>query len=243
LVAGAALFGVGPPSTLAQSALYYEQDVSLNVTAVSLGTSGSPAKVLDASSPIIYGTQPAASSVVDATVHYSTVSGNASQARSSVWVPVGPQYATVTADTVVVNNSTTLVNLTGLGIAITASSTEIWMAKFWLMINGSTAGDFKLGWATVPTSATILWGPASVPTTFGGFGATTTASSPLPMSTQVSTVNFGLGGSTAGISVIAFINGGGTAGTVQIQAAQATADVSDLTIKKGSTVEYVKVRA
>lgn len=86
--AGAALTGVGAPSSLPLGALYFALDGSGFVTGLYLGTSSGAVLVLDATGPILYGTfstRPAATTLTDGTIYLTTDTGAMYQARSSAW--------------------------------------------------------------------------------------------------------------------------------------------------------------
>jgi hypothetical protein len=153
--------------------------------------------------------------------------------------------AVLGADMTAITSQTTLQNITGLGVPIGSSSTEIWLAKYWLFITGGNVTmDMKIGFS-VPTSCTMKGGPivggANSPPGWSAVATTVTASG---SNTESTVATFGTSAGNAGaIPLVMVIFGGGTAGTVQIQYAQNTSDGSGLTVKKGSLVEYYRLQA
>jgi hypothetical protein len=140
------------------------------------------------------------------------------------------QWAPCAADKIV-NNSSTLVDITGMTFNIGASATEIWQfeAQLWTVAN-STAADWKFGF-TVPASATYRLGFHSATATTDYWGLDT-GTNQIALSTT--TIAMGSFSGTGGVFFRGFIFGGGTGGAVQLQFAQNTPTASDSTIKKGS---------
>ena len=132
-----------------------------------------------------------------------------------------------------VNNSAALQNDDHLFFSVDVN--EVWFIQAWLMCDGGSTPDIKFGW-TVPASATITWGWIGsdyATSTLAGWGpnagagvALATTGSLTAQLTAASTIQ---GVSFAGIAAIA-----GTAGTVQLQWAQATANASDTKIRTNS---------
>jgi hypothetical protein len=156
------------------------------------------------------------------------------------------QIAVRATDLTLTSSSTTLQNVTGLGLAIGASATEIWLARWWLLISAANITmDIKYGFATMPSSATIQWGALSgVPQTFQSWQPATGGSTPVAIAAASDTLAAGTGAATTfASSFVATVFGGGTAGTVQLQAAQNTSDAGALKILKGSILEATRVQA
>lgn len=148
----------------------------------------------------------------------------------------GFRVAALTADQAAITASTTLVDITGLGVPISASATEMWLVKFWLLLKGAnTAMDYKIGF-TAPAAATMQWGNNA-----NFWAGTVVGSSPNQMLLVGGTLSQGTAANVnSALSITALVFGGGTAGTVQIQIAQNTSDAAALTVLKGSTVEATR---
>lgn len=137
--------------------------------------------------------------------------------------PVGlPKFARCTA-ALTQNNTGTVANITGLSFAVAAS--EVWAFQFYLYGKSSDVADWKfvLTGPTAPTS--IIYGvqssqdqPALAETT--AFGNNVFAGG--ANSTEQALILHGL------------LRNGSNAGTVQIQMAQSTAEVSDTVIRAES---------
>lgn len=156
--------------------------------------------------------------------------------------------AVVAADVVHAQSNTTLSDVTGLLVPVSASATEIWWFELYLLVTATTGTvDIKYGW-TYPTSTTMQWGAhgssAAGQASFNpqnSLAGTTTVlliQTDVPSAATQNTATAPLGHSYAG-----FIFGGGTAGNAQFQFAQNTSDASNLTIKKGSMLRYQRVIA
>lgn len=136
----------------------------------------------------------------------------------------GEQVVRKASDQVVVNNSTTLTNVTGLSLAIGA--TEV--VNFWLHVwhTANAAGDLKLGF-TGPAAFTMRWAPVNSV-------YVDTADVLAVFSSNQAGDAFNTGASSATERRLTTLwcraTGVGTAGTVQLQAAQVTAHASDLTV-------------
>lgn len=149
--------------------------------------------------------------------------------------------AVLTATVGPIASQTTLQNITGLALPIGASATEIWLLELFLRVNAAnTAMDLKLGF-TVPTGAALSWGIAGgmigeVPA-WGGRAATQT---PLAFANAAGTITVATNVGNQGVIVVATVFGGGTAGNVQPQYAQATSDAGNLSIVNGSFLRATK---
>jgi hypothetical protein len=146
------------------------------------------------------------------------------------------------ADITAIQSQTTLQDVTGLGVSIGASSTEIWLVRYTVRLNAAnTTMDLKLGF-TGPASCTLKWG-----TTGGvvaGWGGVASGSTPAALLTESDTLSVGSpAAADFGAVIEAIVFGGGTAGTVQLQYAQNTSDAGTLQVKKGSCVEAIKLAA
>jgi hypothetical protein len=157
----------------------------------------------------------------------------------------GPTIRKVlTADMAAISSQTTLQNVTGLGVAIGASSTEIWRIYFQLVLNSAEVGttmDAKFGF-TFPSGATMLWGATGA--VVAGWGGVLSSSTPAVLLDQTQTLAIGSPSNAFfGFAGYALVFGGGTAGTIQLQYAQNTSVASNLTVKKGSLVTARKLAA
>lgn len=129
-----------------------------------------------------------------------------------------------------ITSSTTLASATNMSFAIAAS--EEWMADFDLDVGAllSTTG-IKLA-ATVPAGATLNISAAwvgSAGLNQCGQGRTTSSGTAIDFTAAA------MGAiSNAQIRVILWVLNSSTAGTVQLQFAQSTSDVTAVTIRKGS---------
>ena len=141
-------------------------------------------------------------------------------------LPAAPTIVRKTADEIV-NNSTTLQNDDHLLLAVGAN--EVWFINMLLLFESSTASDGKLGWA-YPAGCAIRWGH---PNSY--WALTVNPTTPL---TETSTC--GIGGLGAGVLVASsswvLIINGATAGNVNLQWAQNTAEASDTKMLTNSSL-------
>jgi hypothetical protein len=140
-------------------------------------------------------------------------------------------------------SQTVLQNITGLGLTVGASPTEIWLVKYWLLVEAPNATmDINLGF-TVPAGCTMKWGgmPGNTSNT-PGFGSVAVATPPLALLTETQALQNGTpAAGVTGVGLVGMVFGGGTAGTVQIQYAQAVSNANPLKIDKGSVMEAIRV--
>ncbi len=132
-----------------------------------------------------------------------------------------------------VNNSTTLVNATGMGCAVAINTTYRFRARF--QYNSNATADFKVGW-TFPTGTTMA---------YTAIGFLTSGAIALPSGIQTDAFGFG-GGALSGTTDDSVVFEGtivtsSTAGTVQAQVAQFTANVSNTILRANSYLVLVKV--
>lgn len=118
-----------------------------------------------------------------------------------------------------VNNTTTLQNDDELFFNINRN--EAWLFQGFILHNTGSTPDLKITF-TVPSGAT------------GGFDPLNVGSSAL--TSFSSTISFGGTGSDSISYLTGIVKNGDTAGTVQMQWAQNTADASDSTILSGSCI-------
>lgn len=169
-----------------------------------------------------------------------------SGSAGSGWISGNPQVLTAVlgADVGPISLQTALQNITGLGLAIGASATEVWLVKYWLLVNAANATmDVKFGF-TVPAACTMQFGTtAGLSSEVPSWGARNVAGAPQTILTASGNAVPGTAAGTIGIGLTGVVFGGGTAGTVQVQYAQNTSDAGNLSISKGSIMEATKVAA
>lgn len=166
---------------------------------------------------------------------FTTIPAAGGKLRASVLdsliTEVRPVPAYKTADETV-NNSAALQNDDALFVAVEANAIYKVFARF--LYNGNSTADFKLGW-TFPTGLTMTY------TLHGVYVATPTVFS---TSEFIQTGNPALEG--AGADRAANIDGGlvtvgSTAGTLQVQWAQNTANGSDTKMRAGSYLILLQI--
>jgi hypothetical protein len=230
-----AAIGAGAPAdTLPSDQLYFETDSADAIVAAWLGQAPDiPIQVAD-----LTGT-PADASVDATKVNAANIDGP----------PGVPSMRTggascLTSNVGPISSQTTLQDITGLGLALGASATEIWQMKLLLLVNAANQTmDAQFGF-TVPAGCTMLWGPNTGNTaTLQGWGAVTPANTPVVLKTASQTIAIGSVGGTFGVPITAIVFGGGTPGLVQPRFAQNTSDAGDLKILKGSSLEAVRLAA
>ena len=101
----------------------------------------------------------------------------------------------------------------------------------------ATTEDLQIGWS-VPTGGAMQWGPlGAVGSTFGGYGATAAASSPLVLSGAATALAQGVAVGSFGYALCGFYTGDGShAGNVTLQWAQNTSNAATLLIAKNSSI-------
>jgi hypothetical protein len=163
------------------------------------------------------------------------VDGSLTVSGTSVTFPdaIGLTRTTYKTSDQTVNNTTTLVNATGLSLPIAASG--VYAFDSFIMFTSNTTPDFKFN-LNMPTSCvgTISnWGAGNAITTFtSGNSIFTDAFSG---TTNVGSSMGGVGTGTAiTIRPVGYIKNSTNAGTVQFQFAQNTANASDTVLKEGS---------
>lgn len=137
-----------------------------------------------------------------------------------------------------VNNSAVMQNDDHLLFSAEASST--YLVECWLMFDGSTAADLKVGWS-LPTGAEIYFGTPQTGTV-RYWDSVGTATSPQALHVSAGTLAMGtVSGTRAGASLAGILVMAGTAGTVNFQWAQNSATAADTTIFANSLLRYQKV--
>lgn len=149
--------------------------------------------------------------------------------------------AVLASNLTAINTQTTLQSITGLQLAISASATEIWLVKWWLLIQAANATmDFKWG-LSVPTACTAKGG--STTSAVGGWAMPVPATGGTVLLTQATTGAEGTANGAQGLLIAYIVFGGGTAGNVIPQYAQNTSDAGNLQILAGSAMEATKLAA
>lgn len=139
-----------------------------------------------------------------------------------------PIMARATADTSKTSN-TTLGNVTGLAVAV-AASTEYALDGY-LAYTGNSTGDIKFAW-TIPTGLTGHWGISSDDTTTPGDLKTSIATAYTTVITA--------GGGSLNATVKGYMLTS-NAGTLQLQFAQNTSDGTATVVKAGSWIRLTKL--
>lgn len=149
-----------------------------------------------------------------------------------------PLFGRVTSDVTVIS-STTLVDVTGLVVAMEASA--FYTIEGFLGCSSALAADLKFAW-TMPAGCSILW-------TIGGID--TPAASPGYSGDWLAFLNesegasdtLGLSGGTSPTSArpMGSILVGATAGNLQMTFAQVVSTASNTTVKAGSWLKLTRV--
>lgn len=150
-------------------------------------------------------------------------------------------YARLTADTSAVVSSTTLVNATGLGLAVAASA--VYTVEGWIMYSSATGADIRLSW-TLPASATLSWSAIGYSTTVtgGGLGDVNTNASNRATSGSVYAVLGGINvSSTASATLGGTLITSVTSGTAQLQFCQDVSTASNTIICRDSWIRLRRV--
>lgn len=144
---------------------------------------------------------------------------------SSLVTEVRPVAARKTVNETV-NNSAALQNDDALFVAVVANA--VYDVKLVLHYTSGTTPDLKIGW-TAPSGATMVW---------GGYLFSTASAFTATGNNAVGTV-VALGGLGADVSAVfdGTVVTSTTAGTLQLQWAQNTANASDSTVYAGSFLE------
>lgn len=137
-----------------------------------------------------------------------------------VW---GGAFVSKTADETV-NNSTTLQDDDHLVFAMAANTSYLVNAVFLLDATGTTP-DFKFGW-TVPSGCTMIWASSG--------GSSWESGSALSMASESAALVADSRSGTTGAEYQAIVRNGATAGNLQLQWAQNTANGSDSKVLKHS---------
>jgi hypothetical protein len=137
-----------------------------------------------------------------------------------------PKFARKTADETV-NNSATFQNDDHLALTVVASATYVFR-HHWVFNSGATP-DLKSQF-TVPSGTTMAYWTQSSSSIHAASGLT-----------EASSVIYDGDGSDITVWTVGYIVTSSTAGTVQWQWAQSTANASNTIVRKGSILEFVRV--
>lgn len=126
-------------------------------------------------------------------------------------------------------SSTALQNVTGMVVALPTAGTFRWRST--VFYDASTTADFKIAY-TIPAAATMRWGMSALGTA-GNVPTYTTATA--------SAAAISIGALGVGTVTMAQMEGeitmGGTAGNLQMQAAQNTSDATNVNVFERSYLE------
>jgi hypothetical protein len=162
---------------------------------------------------------------------------DSAQATGNRWAD-DQQWVVQAADQTFAND--TLANVTNLLFPM-AASTSYFVEAFLLLSSDNTNADYKFGW-TVPTSATMFWGPIGSIT---GLGTTVSTAYWLSRNiaagdaeidailTEASTFSMGAANKTTVLPLWGFVRNSTNAGNLQLQAAQNA-------IQAGTTTQVLK---
>jgi hypothetical protein len=159
-----------------------------------------------------------------------------------------PVYGILASNKTFTQSNTTPQNIPGVTFTIGASATEIWWWEAYLIFTAVSATmDIKYAF-TVPASAGMSWGAlaaSSVAGTKGGFQSLATTGTPNVLAGAADNFLSGsLTGSVAfGQGYGGFVYGGGTGGSVQLQASQNTSEANNLICLAGSFIRATKIQA
>lgn len=144
------------------------------------------------------------------------------------------QRRTVAAD-VTVNNSTSMVDGTGLSFPLLAGQT--YHLDGWIFYTSGVTPDIKFAW-TGPAGMTVnAWSMAAVPVAGSGFdGTAPQVIGDANLQASSGDATLALAVRPGGVFVV-----GATAGTLQLRFAQNTANASNTILKAGSWLHLVRV--
>lgn len=139
----------------------------------------------------------------------------------------------LTADQALTPSSTVLQNVTNMVVALPTAGTFRWRST--MFYDASTTADFKFAY-TIPAAATMRWGISAL-----GTAGTT----PSYTTATASAAALSIGALGVGTVTMARMEGditmGGTAGNLQMQAAQNTSDATNVNIFSRSYLEIWRV--
>jgi hypothetical protein len=145
--------------------------------------------------------------------------------------------AVVSSDVTHAQSSTTLTDVTGLGVAVCATSTEVYTVEVQLILTAAAANpDWKFGW-TFPSGMTGFWGTQSNVAGLDHWGpGTAPGGTQSALLVQTDALSVASSAVTGGLRIFGTFSCASTSGTLQLQFAQAASHASDLTVKRGSTL-------
>jgi hypothetical protein len=152
-----------------------------------------------------------------------------------------PKIVVRTANSGTISSNAVLANDDTLLWAVGASDRWFFQALLTFTAADSsglaTTADVQVGFS-VPTGGAMQWGPiGATGNTFGGYGATATANSPLGVQTAASALATGGAAVSWGLALCGFYTGDGShTGSVTLQWAQATSNAATLLIAKNSSL-------
>jgi len=145
-------------------------------------------------------------------------------------------YVRLTSDYNHPQSDTTLADVSGMALAVAANA-EYWVEMI-LIYTATTTADLKVGWTT----------PAGVSGSWNGWGpqsATTTLASSINTEVRTWAQNNALGGLPGPVAAIARMVGtlvvGGTAGTLQLRAAQNTSEATTTSIMTNTVLKLQRL--
>lgn len=168
------------------------------------------------------------------TNQWSIVAGNTWYDRwtGAKWIPVTPLRARK-AVTQTINNSTTLTNDTGLAIPFPAVAAN-WLFTGWLLYSSSTVADIKFAFAADAAITGYGFSPVGLATSAGGTTGDVITQGTAALGTAIAV---GGSGGTSGALLNGRITTSGVAGTLQLQWAQNTLEVSNTQVLAGAWLQ------
>jgi hypothetical protein len=160
----------------------------------------------------------------------------------SLLPPSNVSTAVLTSDVGPIASQTALTDITGLGLTIGGSATEIWRVTWWLIVEAANATmDARFGF-TVPTGTTMKWGVlGGLADAVASWSGRAVASIPITALIESNQISLGTAVGISLVPLTAVVFSGNTAGNVQPRFAQSTSDPGNLKIDKGSLMEATKV--
>lgn len=171
-----------------------------------------------------------------ATGELSIVAGNTWYDRytGSIWLPVTPIQVRKTANQTI-NNSVTLTNDTQLAITFPPIAAQ-WTFEAMLFYTSTTVADIKFAFAADAAITAFGFFPIALATSAGGTTGDVTTQVAAATATAIAA---GGSGALAGAHLVGRMATSGVAGTLQLQWAQNTLEVSNTMISAGSWLRLV----
>jgi hypothetical protein len=175
--------------------------------------------------------------------HRDTDAGAWAAIKALQAVDAGYRASAVPADMAAIQSQTTLQNIPALALSISASPTEMWLLKLWIIfIAASVTMDIKFGFS-VPAGCTMRWGTMGLSSEIPSWGARGNTNVVVALQDQTGVVQPGTLAGGSGVALTGIVYGGGTAGNVQAQYAQNTSEAANLQIIRGSALEATRLSA